>query len=234
MLLILILFFLTCPTQMMIYQLAPVIERTCTLFIDENALRFGLLLISVNIFELHQGWLSDFINEAFTGDIDTSDNHEARVYETQLIQQAFEMVLHNPNNWHWVNKDASGWAKQWMEENLKSIIAEDAGVTAKVDKVVSMDGDVDVNQRKGKVITIFDVKLVLEYSGASFRSLTKCHTNCHINTTQVTPKTKRRSAEPLRFLKSPTILKKTSMLYVSSSLGRSTLCFTDFCFCSLT
>jgi activator of HSP90 ATPase len=28
-----------------------------------------------------------------------------------------------------------------------------------------MDGDVDVNQRKGKVITIFDVKLVIEYSG---------------------------------------------------------------------
>jgi len=27
-----------------------------------------------------------------------------------------------------------------------------------------MDGDVDVSQRKGKVITIFDVKLKLEYS----------------------------------------------------------------------
>jgi activator of HSP90 ATPase len=31
-----------------------------------------------------------------------------------------------------------------------------------------MDGDVDVSQRKGKVITIFDVKLKLEYSGRSF------------------------------------------------------------------
>ncbi|CRK11843.1 hypothetical protein BN1723_017256, partial [Verticillium longisporum] len=30
-----------------------------------------------------------------------------------------------------------------------------------------MDGDVDVSQRKGKVITIFDVKLVLEYSGST-------------------------------------------------------------------
>ena len=28
-----------------------------------------------------------------------------------------------------------------------------------------MDGDVDVSQRKGKVITIYDIKLVLEYSG---------------------------------------------------------------------
>ncbi|KAJ5183684.1 hypothetical protein N7492_001300 [Penicillium capsulatum] len=75
------------------------------------------------------------------------------------------MVLHNPNNWHWVNKDASGWAKEYLQQNLTVISAEDGGVSAKVDKVVSMDGDVDVSQRKGKVITLFDVKLSLEYSG---------------------------------------------------------------------
>lgn len=75
------------------------------------------------------------------------------------------MVLHNPNNWHWVNKDASGWTKEWLEENLVGISSEEGGVTAKLDKVVSMDGDVDVNQRKGKVITLFDVKVDLEYSG---------------------------------------------------------------------
>lgn len=75
------------------------------------------------------------------------------------------MVLHNPNNWHWVNKDASGWTKSWLEGSVKDIKAEENGVTAQLNKLVSMDGDVDVNQRKGKVITIFDVKLVLEYSG---------------------------------------------------------------------
>lgn len=77
------------------------------------------------------------------------------------------MVLHNPNNWHWVNKDVSVWTKEWLDQNVNGIKAEDAGVTAQLDKVISMDGDVDVNQRKGKVITIFDVKLVLEYSGKS-------------------------------------------------------------------
>jgi activator of HSP90 ATPase len=75
------------------------------------------------------------------------------------------MVLHNPNNWHWVNKDASGWAKNYLQQNLCCITAEEGGVTAKVERVVSMDGDVDVSQRKGKVITLFDVKLQLEYSG---------------------------------------------------------------------
>lgn len=75
------------------------------------------------------------------------------------------MVLHNPNNWHWVSKNAGEWTRQWFEENLSKISAEDGEVTAKINKVVSMDGDVDVSQRKGKVITIYDVKLVLEYSG---------------------------------------------------------------------
>lgn len=75
------------------------------------------------------------------------------------------MVLHNPNNWHWVNKDASEWAKQWFEENLTKLEAKEDDVSAKISKVISMDGDVDVSQRKGKVITIYDVKLTLEYSG---------------------------------------------------------------------
>jgi len=75
------------------------------------------------------------------------------------------MVLHNPNNWHWVNKDAAPWARQWFDENLLKLDVEEGDVSAKVGKIVSMDGDVDVNQRKGKVITIFDIKLVLEYSG---------------------------------------------------------------------
>ncbi|KAK4190898.1 putative chaperone binding protein [Podospora australis] len=77
------------------------------------------------------------------------------------------MVLHNPNNWHWVNKDASAWAKQWFDENLTKLEAKEGDVTAKISKVVSMDGDCDVAQRKGKVITIFDVKLTLEYAGST-------------------------------------------------------------------
>ena len=75
------------------------------------------------------------------------------------------MALHNPNNWHWVSKNTSQWAQEWFQENLTQLEAQDGEVTAKISKVLSMDGDVDVSQRKGKVITIYDVKLVLEYSG---------------------------------------------------------------------
>jgi activator of HSP90 ATPase len=80
------------------------------------------------------------------------------------------MVLHNPNNWHWVSKDVSPWAKQYLESELVGISAKDGDVTAKIDSVLSMEGDCDVSQRKGKVITIFDVKLQLEFSGMAQRS----------------------------------------------------------------
>jgi activator of HSP90 ATPase len=75
------------------------------------------------------------------------------------------MVLHNPNNWHWVNKDVSGWAKDWLEKELIGLDVEDDKATAKIEGISSMDGDVDVSQRKGKVITLFDVTLKLDFSG---------------------------------------------------------------------
>ena len=75
------------------------------------------------------------------------------------------MVLHNPNNWHWVNKDVREWAREYIESNLVGLEVEEREVSAKVSKIISMDGDVDVSQRKGKVITLFDVTLQLEYEG---------------------------------------------------------------------
>ena len=82
------------------------------------------------------------------------------------------MVLHNPNNWHWVNKDASAWAREYLEKELTYLRVEEGDVSAEITKIISMDGDVDVSQRKGKVITLFDVKLQLEFAGMSGLSST--------------------------------------------------------------
>ncbi|KXT16666.1 hypothetical protein AC579_8041 [Pseudocercospora musae] len=76
------------------------------------------------------------------------------------------MVLHNPNNWHWVNKDVSAWTQDYLSKEIVGLKAEKNGVNAEISKVLSMDGDVDVSQRKGKVITIFDVRLSLEWTGS--------------------------------------------------------------------
>lgn len=62
-------------------------------------------------------------------------------------------------------KDAGQWAKDYLDTECKKLSAEENGVTAQITKLVSMDGDVEVSQRKGKVITIFDVVLQLEYEG---------------------------------------------------------------------
>ncbi|KAF2724814.1 Hsp90 co-chaperone AHA1 [Polychaeton citri CBS 116435] len=75
------------------------------------------------------------------------------------------MALHNPNNWHWVNKDVSPWTKEYLSSELVGIKAEKGSVTAEISKVLDMTGDVDVSQRKGKVITLFDLRLQLEYTG---------------------------------------------------------------------
>ena len=105
------------------------------------------------------------------------------------------------------------WCKTYLTEQIKSVKAEDNGVTAQLDKLVSMDGDVDVNQRKGKVITIFDVKLVIEYSGMlqlDSRPPKSMLTN------QAKPRMMKMSAAQSLFLKSPMTPKKTSTLYVCS------------------
>ena len=75
------------------------------------------------------------------------------------------MVLHNPNNWHWVNKNVSEWAREYLNTELTQIKAEKGDASARIMNISSMDGDVDVSQRKGKVITLFDVKLSLDFEG---------------------------------------------------------------------
>lgn len=77
------------------------------------------------------------------------------------------MVGHNPKNWHWVDKDVTTWTKGWFEKTLLTLEAEEGDVKTKISKVQSLDGDVQISQRRGKLITLYDVKLVLEYSGLS-------------------------------------------------------------------
>ncbi|KAG0235832.1 hypothetical protein BGW42_004675 [Actinomortierella wolfii] len=73
--------------------------------------------------------------------------------------------MKNVNNWHWVDKNCIKWAKTYFEENLSGVAVEKNGHSVKTKKVTSVEGDVDVNQRKGKIITIFDVAISLTFEG---------------------------------------------------------------------
>ncbi|KAI5957319.1 AHA1 [Candida jiufengensis] len=75
------------------------------------------------------------------------------------------MVVNNPNNWHWVDKNCLTWSKEYFEENLLGLDAQDETSNVHIVDVSSVEGDVDVSQRKGKVISLFDLKIVLSFHG---------------------------------------------------------------------
>ncbi|KAF8943611.1 hypothetical protein BGZ47_005256 [Haplosporangium gracile] len=73
----------------------------------------------------------------------------------------------NVNNWHWVDKNCINWAKTYFETELSGVSAEANGSSVKTLAVTSVTGDVDVNQRKGKIITIFDVAITMTFEGTT-------------------------------------------------------------------
>lgn len=70
-----------------------------------------------------------------------------------------KMAVTNPNNWHWVDKNCIEWARSYFEHKLVNLAKN--GV--KISKIKALEGDCEVCQRKGKVISLYDMKLVLEY-----------------------------------------------------------------------
>ncbi|KAF9944856.1 hypothetical protein BGZ72_001906 [Mortierella alpina] len=75
--------------------------------------------------------------------------------------------MKNVNNWHWVDKNCINWARNYFETELINVSAEASGASVKTLAVTSVTGDVDVNQRKGKIITIFDVAINLTFEGTT-------------------------------------------------------------------
>ncbi|CDK25234.1 unnamed protein product [Kuraishia capsulata CBS 1993] len=64
---------------------------------------------------------------------------------------------------HWVDKNCIGWAQNYFEENVVNVSGNTDGTTVTISKVNSLDGDVEVCQRKGKVISLFDLKANLGF-----------------------------------------------------------------------
>ncbi|CCH46738.1 hypothetical protein BN7_6336 [Wickerhamomyces ciferrii] len=77
------------------------------------------------------------------------------------------MVVHNPNNWHYVEKNCIDWTRQYFKDNLTNVEAEsdDKVQNVHISNVTSIEGDSVVSQKRGKVSTLFDLKLVLAYTG---------------------------------------------------------------------
>ncbi|GLB34674.1 putative activator of Hsp90 ATPase, N-terminal [Lyophyllum shimeji] len=72
-------------------------------------------------------------------------------------------------NWHWKNKNVTRWAREWFERELAtiSVKGDKEGEVVSVSRVTDMDGDVELGQRKSKLITIYDTKIVLKWEGTA-------------------------------------------------------------------
>ncbi|KIM48677.1 hypothetical protein M413DRAFT_437859 [Hebeloma cylindrosporum] len=72
-------------------------------------------------------------------------------------------------NWHWKNKNVTRWGTEWFEQELPTItVAGDSeGEVVGISSVTEVDGDIELGQRKSKLITIFDCKVVMKWEGTA-------------------------------------------------------------------
>ncbi|CAM9022818.1 unnamed protein product [Wickerhamomyces anomalus] len=57
------------------------------------------------------------------------------------------MVVNNPNNWHWVNKNCLPWSKDYFEENLQDLELDNEEYLITITST-AVSGDCDVTQPK--------------------------------------------------------------------------------------
>lgn len=71
-------------------------------------------------------------------------------------------------HYHWKTKNATPWTKEYFTRNLVGTSYELSSPTkgsVTVDSLSHFDGDVELGNRKGRLITIYDCQLTLDWSG---------------------------------------------------------------------
>ena len=55
-------------------------------------------------------------------------------------------------NWHWKNKNVTKWGAEYFKRELATAQVSDGGQSVTVSEVTSVDGDVELGQRKSKYV----------------------------------------------------------------------------------
>lgn len=76
------------------------------------------------------------------------------------------MVVNNPNNWHWVDKNVLPWSKSYITEKLTDLKFEDDADIPVTIVSVTVTGDSDLSQRKSKAIVIYDMHIKFQVRAA--------------------------------------------------------------------
>ncbi|KDN53301.1 hypothetical protein K437DRAFT_242350 [Tilletiaria anomala UBC 951] len=67
-------------------------------------------------------------------------------------------------HYHWKTKGCTPWSKTWIKTNLVGQKANTEAGTVQVTALESFEGDVELGNRKGKLITIFDCAVTLAWA----------------------------------------------------------------------
>ncbi|WWC70308.1 uncharacterized protein I206_104258 [Kwoniella pini CBS 10737] len=67
--------------------------------------------------------------------------------------------------YHWRNKNCAPFAHDWVKKSLPGLKVEDGESYAEIIEVTNVSGDCDLGQRKGKLLTIYDLEVEAKWSG---------------------------------------------------------------------
>ncbi|WWC89442.1 uncharacterized protein L201_004366 [Kwoniella dendrophila CBS 6074] len=67
--------------------------------------------------------------------------------------------------YHWRNKNCAPFAHDWVKKVLPGLKVEQGDSYAEITEVTSVSGDCDLGQRKGKLLTIYDLEVEAKWAG---------------------------------------------------------------------
>ncbi|ESO90144.1 hypothetical protein LOTGIDRAFT_124038 [Lottia gigantea] len=72
----------------------------------------------------------------------------------------------NVNNWHWVEKNASGWSKDKLKELLVGLKITDDQGECEIAELSKIEGEASANNRKAKLIFFYEWEVTGEWKGS--------------------------------------------------------------------
>lgn len=72
----------------------------------------------------------------------------------------------NVNNWHWTEKEASPWSRETFDQLFKGMVIEQSNIgKVTIDSLGTVQGEASINNRKAKLIYIYEWDLELKWTG---------------------------------------------------------------------
>lgn len=73
----------------------------------------------------------------------------------------------NVNNWHWTERDVTGWSSDKLKELLLGVHVESESGACEVTAVDTLDGEASINNRKGKLIFFYEWNIKATWTGTT-------------------------------------------------------------------